>query len=272
MSAAGGQDPEARLARDPLQHQHELTVLVTCYNEARFIAQTLETVAAALMAARREYEIIVIDDCSRDASAETIRRYLAAHPDQNIRFCPNEKNRGLACNFIEGAYLGTGKYYRLCCGDNPETLEALTHIFTHAGAADMVIPYQVQREVQGKSPMRKRISMLFTAIVNLLSGNKVKYYNALPVFMRYHVMRFPPISYGFGFQADIVTRLLDEDITFLQIRHLGAIDRKGEEATALSMRNLLSVIHSCVEIAIRRLRRLFYGKGQPRAREIRLEQ
>lgn len=256
---------------DPLAHTCDITVLVTCYNEAEFISQTLETVAAALSASGRSHEILVVDDCSRDASAATIRAYLAAHPEQNIRFHPNAHNRGLACNFIEGAYLGNGKYYRLCCGDNPETLEALTHIFSHVGAADMVIPYQVQRDVAGKSPLRKRISMLFTGIVNLLSGNKIGYYNALPVFVRYHVMRFPPQSYGFGFQADIVTRLLEEEITFAQIRHRGAVDRKPDGSTALSMRNLLSVLHTFVEILIRRLRRAVYGKGKPRAREVHVK-
>lgn len=259
------------MLRDPLKHECEITVLVTCYNESRFITQTLETVTAALLASGRSYEIIVIDDCSKDASAEIVRRFLAARPELNIRFCPNEKNRGLACNFIEGAHMGRGKYYRLCCGDNPETAEALTHIFRHVGAADMVIPYQVQSAVQGKSALRKRISMFFTGIVNLLSGNRVRYYNALPVFLRYHVMRFPPQSYGFGFQADIVTRLLEEDITFAQIRHRGAIDRKGGGSTALSTRNLLSVVHTFVEIMIRRLRRILYYQDKPRAREIRLE-
>lgn len=256
---------------DPLTHDRDLTVVITCYNESAFIGRTLETVVGALEASGTNWEVVVIDDCSRDGSAEIIRSFIAASPGKNIRFCPNEKNRGLANNFVEGAYLGRGKYYRLCCGDNPETFEALEHIFRHAGRADMVIPYQVQQEVGGKSPLRKRISMLFTGIVNFLSGNRIRYYNALPVFLRYHVMRYPPMSYGFGFQADIVTRLLDEDISYMQIRHKGATDRKGKEATALSMRNLLSVVHTFVEISIRRLRRAIYGKGMPRAREIRVK-
>jgi glycosyltransferase involved in cell wall biosynthesis len=255
--------------KDPLDHKYEISVLVTCYNESSFIVQTLETVVEALKAAELDYEVIVVDDCSQDNSAEIIRNYIETHSGVNVRAFFNGKNRGLANNFVEGAYLGTGKYYRLCCGDNPETLEALTHIFSHLGVADLVIPYQVQRDVRGKSPMRKYLSMLFTRIVNIVSGNSVLYYNSLPIFLRYHVMRYPPISYGFGFQCDIVTRLLDEDITYLQIRHRGAIDRKGKEATALTLRNMLSVVHSLIEITIRRLRREVYMRGKQRAREVR---
>lgn len=260
------------MPKDPLEHKHELTILVTCYNESAFIGQTLENVVGALEASGKDWEVIIIDDCSRDDSAEIIRAFVAANSGKNIHFCPNEANRGLANNFVEGAYLGSGKYYRLCCGDNPETFEALEHIFSHAGAADMVIPYQVQKDVGGKSAIRKRISRLYTGTINILSGNNIKYYNALPIFLRYHVMRYAPISYGFGFQADIVTRLLDEDITCVQIRHKGATDRKGKQATALTMRNLLSVVHTCVEIAIRRVRRMIYGKDMLRAREIHLEE
>lgn len=259
------------MVRDPLVHELDLSVLVTCYNEEAFITDTLDTVSAALKQVGLSWEIIVIDDCSRDRSRQVLEGYVAAHPDLNIRLCPNEKNRGLASNFIEGAYLAKGRYYRLCCGDNSESTEALVHIFRHIGKADLLIPHQVQRDVEGKSALRKRISGLFTGIINLLSGNSIGYYNGLPVYLRYLVMRFPPQSYGFGFQADIVTRLLEEDITFAQTKHLGAIDRKGRDATALSMRNLLSVIHTMFEIVFRRLRRIIYGKGMPRAREVRVE-
>lgn len=256
--------------RDSLEFGHDISVVVTCYNESAFIVQTLEDIVAALETVGLDYELIVIDDCSRDGSADIIRNYVETHSNMKVRAIFNETNKGFANNFVEGAYLGTGKYYRLCCGDNPETREALTHIFSHVGMADLVIPYQIQREVSGKPPCRKFISVLFTHIVNLLSGNKILYYNALPIFLRCHVMRYPPISYGFGFQSDIVTRLLDEDITYLQIRHRGSIERKGKDSTALSLRNMLSVLHSLVEITIRRLRREVYMRGQQRAREIKV--
>jgi hypothetical protein len=80
-------------------------------------------------------------------------------------------------------------------------------------------------------------------------------------------MRWPPSSYGFGFQVDVTTRLLDQGLTYLQVPCVG-IDRKGKSSTALTMRNLLSVCHTLLEVAARRLRRQLYGKGTPRAREV----
>ena len=252
---------------DPLQHRHEITVVITCFNEAEFIGDTIDTVLAALGRAGRDFEVIVIDDCSRDGSPAVIERALARHPGENVRLHSNATNQGLACNFVNGAFLGSGRYYRLCCGDNAESLESLVILFSYVGAADLVIPYQLQENVEGKTPLRKTISRAFTFLVNAISGYRLKYYNALPIYLRYHVMRYPPVTYGFGFQADVITRLLSEGITYAQIDHRSH-DRKVGKSTALSTRNLLSVLHTLLEIVFRRVRGTLYRKSIPRPTEI----
>jgi hypothetical protein len=160
-----------------------------------------------------------------------------------------------------------GKYYRLCCGDDSEAPEALVNIFKHIGVADMVVPFQNQDSVAGKTPMRKRLSKTFTFLVNLISGYRLKYYNGMAIHLRYNVMRWHPSSYGFGFQADIITRLLDEGASYVQVPAFGT-DRKGSASTALTVRNVLSVGHTLLELAIRRVRRWLYGRTMPKPVEV----
>src|SRR6202030_2789666 len=58
----------------------DLTVFISCYNEQEFIVKTIETVRDALNEIGTiSYEIIVVDDCSKDNSSETIKNYIAAH-------------------------------------------------------------------------------------------------------------------------------------------------------------------------------------------------
>jgi hypothetical protein len=83
-------------------------------------------------------------------------------------------------------------------------------------------------------------------------------------------MRWHPSSYGFGFQADIITHLLDEGASYAQVPSY-SVDRKGNESMALSMRNVLSVAHTLLEISIRRLRRALYGKNWRKPSEIFIE-
>jgi len=248
----------------------EITIIVSCYNEEKFITDTIQNVINALKSTGHSYEIIVIDDLSRDGSVNRIHDYMKNHPEEPVTLKVNPVNRGLANNYIEAAFLGTGKYYRLCCGDDSEAPEALVNIFKHIGAADIVVPCQDQNQVTGKAPYRRLLSRTFTFLVNLISGYHLKYYNGMAIHLRYNVMRWHPSSYGFGFQADILTRLLDEGASYIQVTSYGN-DRKGGGSTALTMRNFLSVTHTLLELAIRRLRRILYGRKMPKPVEIKLE-
>jgi glycosyltransferase involved in cell wall biosynthesis len=245
----------------------DITVLVTCYNEEALITDTLDNVTGALRETGCSYEIIVVDDVSTDNSVVKVREYVQKYPADPIRLRINERNRGLATNYIDTAFEARGKYYRLCCGDNAESKQILVDVFRHIGKADIVIPYQNQNEIPGKSLFRRLLSGTFTLLVNLISGYKVKYYNGLAIHLKYNVMRWHPSSYGFGFQADMITRLLDEGASYIQVPS-SSIDRKGSGSSALTLRNFLSVIHTFLELAIRRFRRLLYGRSMPEPREI----
>ena len=248
----------------------DISVIVTCYNEEALITDTLENVTGALRETGCSYEVIVVDDVSTDNSADKVREYLQRYPAFPIKLKINERNRGLATNYIDTAFEARGKYYRLCCGDNPESKEILVEVFRHIGKADIVIPYQNQNEIEGKSVFRRLLSDTFTLLVNLISGYKVKYYNGLAIHLRYNVMRWHPSSYGFGFQADMITRLLDEGASYVQVPS-SSIDRKGSGSSALTLRNLLSVTHTLLELAIRRFRRLLYGRTMPKPVEVMLK-
>jgi len=249
-----------------LSNDVDITVAVTCYNEASFITSTLDNVVAALTAVGCSYDIVVVDDASRDESAATIRKYIESHGDLPIRFHLNERNRGLGNNYVDAAFLGRGKYYRLVCGDDGEPKEVLAALFRHIGKADIIIPFN-DRPVAGKSFLRRLLSVSFTALVNLISGHKIRYYNGLSIHLRYNVLRSHAASYGFGFQADIITRLLDDGATYAQVPSF-SIDRKGNKSTALRLRNVFSVGHTLLELVIRRVARILYGSDLKKPVEV----
>lgn len=60
-----------------------------------------------------------------------IEEYINAHEEIKIQVIKNQKNMGLAYGFTEAAFLGSGKYFRQVNGDNDETVETLTHIFSY---------------------------------------------------------------------------------------------------------------------------------------------
>jgi glycosyltransferase involved in cell wall biosynthesis len=236
----------------------DLTIVVPCLNEAAHIRDTLETIAAAMEELPHTYEILVIDDGSTDQTAHVVEEYFVAHPHLPIHLHRNTHNRGLTRSYVDGAFLGRGKYYRLVCGDNPEPKQALLTIFSQLGKADMVIPYH--SAVSGKSLLRRCLSRAYTDLVNVLSGYNVRYYNGCALHLRYNVMRWGPYSFGFGFQGELITRLLDEGATFIEVPVKTAHVEKAAHQSALHLSNFLSVGHTLLEVLIRRVRKRAFKK------------
>ena len=102
----------------------EISVIVTCYNQADTLPQTLDNILAQQCNAT--FEIIVGDDCSTDNTREVCERYRSAHPDI-IRPLYHTTNGGVATNFVLSVKEAKGKYTALCAADdywhNPQKLQ-----------------------------------------------------------------------------------------------------------------------------------------------------
>jgi glycosyltransferase involved in cell wall biosynthesis len=236
----------------------DLTIVIPCLNEESRIAATLDNVAAAMRQLPHSYEVLVVDDGSTDSTAGIAERYMDCHPDMPIHLIQHPANRGLTRTYVDCAFLSHGKYYRLVCGDNVEPSETLVACFRELGKADMIIPYRAV--VPGKSAFRTLLSNFYTTAVNKLSGYHIRYYNGLATHLRYNVMRWGPYSFGFGFQAELITRLLDEGASYVEILVAGTHQEKSGRNSALNLQNFLSVSHTLLEICIRRLRRRAFHK------------
>lgn len=221
---------------------------IPCYNEEANVISVVEKLAQVANALGQSYEILVFDDCSSDRTVELVRAFQQSRPEVQLRLFVNSVNCGVARNFIEGAFQGRGKYYRVVMGDDVESLETLTTILTQAGKADIIIPYHSQ--VTGRPTHRKIISRLYTLLVNIASSRKLHYYNGSPLFLRRDALRFHVEATGLGFQAEFLLRLLQEGRTFIEIPVV-ASDREG--STSLNLRNFVSVGYSIFKIFMRRV-------------------
>ena len=240
----------------------DLTVFVACFNEEANILATLDTLQEAFRDVRFSWEILVIDDGSEDRTVERVEEYIRRHPRVPIRLIVNETNRGLAQNYIEGAFLGRGEFYRLVCGDNVEDATTLRQVFSHIGKADMVIFYHGDN---CRPLFRRILSRIYTGIVNFLSGYRLRYYNGCAIHHRYNVMRWHTNYHGFGFQADLICRLLDQGFDYIEVP-IRAVERAEGHSKALNLKNLLSVVHTFLDLSIRRIAKAWFRRKRVRPR------
>jgi glycosyltransferase involved in cell wall biosynthesis len=98
-----------------------VSVVVTCYNHARFIVQSLDSVATQTY---RNFELIVIDDCSSDDSVAVIERWIRTS-GLPVTFIAHERNQGVCRSMNEGLELLRGDYVAVNSSDDvwmPEKL------------------------------------------------------------------------------------------------------------------------------------------------------
>lgn len=235
----------------------DVTLMVPCCNEADNVEATLQVIHEATAQLNIRHEIIVIDDGSTDGTADCVKRYKKQHPERLVRLFVRDRNCGLAANFFDGAFMARGKYYRIVCGDNVEPVPTMVAILGQMGKADIILPYHTH--VEGRHPLRIALSRTYVLLVNLLSGNNLYYYNGAPLFRTWDVLRWHIDASGFGFQAELVTRLLDQKFTYIELP-VTAQERTAGKPRALTLRNWMSAGHTLLKIALRALRRrLFLG-------------
>ena len=221
-------------------HTKDLSCYVACFNEVSHICKTLDNLVRALQANDLNYEIIVIDDASTDNSVKCIETWIKENPTEKIRFVKRGKNVGLARNFVRALHISSGRYFRLICGDDVEPFEALNKIFSNIGKKDLIIPYHIK--CPGKTALRRGISWLYTQLVNILSGNKIKYYNGLTVAKRNDFIEYCRPKLGFSFQADFICQSLAMGRTYIEVG-VETIERRHGVSTAFSRQNMIGAIH-----------------------------
>jgi len=231
----------------------DLSCYVACFNEVSHICKTLDNLVRALQANDLNYEIIVIDDASTDNSVKRIETWIKENPTEKIRFVKRGKNVGLARNFVRALHISSGRYFRLICGDDVEPFEALNKIFSNIGKKDLIIPYHIK--CPGKTVLRRGISWLYTQLVNILSGNKIKYYNGLTVAKRNDFIEYCRPKLGFSFQADFICQSLALGRTYSEVG-VETVERRHGISTAFTRQNMFGAMHLFRRIIKRRLMKL----------------
>lgn len=81
----------------------KVSIVTSVYNCEKYIGETIESVINQTF---KDWEFIIINDASKDKSAEIIRSFK----DDRIKFIDNETNQGQCANLNEGIRIAQGEY------------------------------------------------------------------------------------------------------------------------------------------------------------------
>jgi len=214
-----------------------ITIIIPALNEENNLENTVLGILEVVNGRFTSYEIFIFDDGSTDRTGKIAENLSARH--SNIKVIRNKKTMGLAYNYKKGIELSKNEYLVMYHGDNEEKKESIKDMFNLIGKADMIIPYQINKRIR---PFHRRlISFIFTTTISILTGLKLKYYNG-PVIHKLELLKKIPITtYGFCFQAEILTQLIKLGYSYLEIG-IYLQKPKNKVSHAFKFKNILSVM------------------------------
>ena len=97
-----------------------ISVIMPVYSSEKYVGEAIESI---LNQTYTDFELIVINDCSKDNSADIIRRYIE---DPRVIYIDNETNKGFLWGLNHGLEISRGEYVARLDDDDtcyPERLE-----------------------------------------------------------------------------------------------------------------------------------------------------
>lgn len=140
-----------------------LSLVVPCHNEAASLERLYEETLAATAGLSREFELILVNDGSRDATLE-IARGLAAH-DVRVRVISFSRNFGKEAAMLAGLRASRGDAVAIMDADlqhPPQLLRDMVAVLLQ-GEADQVV---ARRSRAGDSAIRTWFSKAYYRLVN----------------------------------------------------------------------------------------------------------
>ena len=102
-----------------------LSIVIPAYNEEQRLVATLATIAAYLDAGKIDAEILVVDDGSKDRTAELAASALAGRRGRVVR---NGENRGKGYSVRHGVLEARGRFVLVCDADLSTPIEEHTRL------------------------------------------------------------------------------------------------------------------------------------------------
>jgi dolichol-phosphate mannosyltransferase len=231
-----------------------LSIIIPALNEERHIADSVREALKAAELTGIACEVIVVDDGSTDRTGQVALRL--AEQDKRIRLVRNPRNMGLGGAYKEALAIARGTFVTWVPADASHPADGLLSAYRSIGEADIIVPKPTNPQARSRS--RRVISGVYTALVNVITGFQVPYYNGLSVH-RVELLRAATFSTNnFGFQAEAITRLLFRGASYKVVETF-ITERQLGRSKAFRIRNVLSVVKTLGRILLLSMRARFAG-------------
>jgi len=186
----------------PEEQRPRLSLVFPVFDEERNIGPLLESTLALAPRLAPSFEIVVVDDGSRDGSARVIDHYRRA--DARVQVVRHERNRGYGAALRAGLRQARGELVFFSDADLQFDVAELSRLLAHTEEFDIVAGYRSPR----RDPWHRRvIAWVWGALVRVLFDLRVRDIDcAFKLFHRSVLEAIPVASIGAFINTEILVR------------------------------------------------------------------
>ncbi len=147
----------------------ELSIIIPAYNEELRLPATLSSIAAYMRSSKRNIEVIVVDDGSRDKTVAVAEQFRNEIP--SLRVVSNGENRGKGHSVRHGMQEARGEIVLFTDADLSAPIEEVEKLLPAMKTNDVAIGSRAMDRSQitvHESPFREFAGIVFNKIVRLI--------------------------------------------------------------------------------------------------------
>jgi glycosyltransferase involved in cell wall biosynthesis len=217
-----------------MEQQISISVFFPCYNEEGNVRRVVERAKEVLEDMGADYEIIIIDDGSKDRTGEIADEL--AKKDERLKVVHHRPNRGYGGALQSGFRAATKELVFFTDGDGQFDIGEIKTLLPMIEKNDIVCGYRMGRQ----DPFVRRMNgRLWTGLVNLLFGMKIRDIDCgFKLFKRAVVADMPMSSGGALISAEILARATQKGYKIAQVG-VHHYPRTAGEQTGAKLRVIL---------------------------------
>ena len=152
---------------------HSLSIVIPAYNEEKRLPSSLDQVLSYVLGRYEFIEVLVVDDGSKDGTAQCVRQYAKTHP--SVRLLQNPGNRGKGYAVRHGMLEAKGEWILSTDADLSAPISELDRLFEAAsrGGAQVAIGSRaLDRSLIGvhQPAGREYAGRVFNFVMRLITG------------------------------------------------------------------------------------------------------